>query len=533
MPKRIPSGFLCTILVGLYLWLHRIGILLLLISPKADGREFRCYSRLTDCQLSEVVLETESAISDARFNGIPRTLTVETGRIPFVTKTLFNKWSDVNDITLNALSIRSLYLHPRLMHVMAKHNSIDTLLLESNATEYGLRTLQLSHNALTELPSSLDRLVQLRVLELDHNKLTTLNMTTLGKLSELRMLSLAHNQLTVLAPERAALRMMKLRTLSLAGNQLVTLDVQSWEMDSLVELNLTANNLNWLDGQLSQFPVLKKLELARNHWSCDWFVVQHLYPEPNLESLSFTLDADEPGQCEHGGMMRIGQHCCATTKLPGGSIDPYEDKWSEIGELERKIQKLNRTMHEGSTERKQLLEAKYTELSQRLEQLLEKNRAVDETLQKVEAKVSAISEDELATLERELNDKMDAIRLSVEEKWNHTLLNRTEDGTRSTGNWTLQATTELENDISSLRAQLESSMRQFNLYTEKAYRQKAMLDRQATDIDAVQTKLETVLQQHNALQDRIKQELEPKVDVVLGFLGDITEDSDEAKYRSP
>uniref|UniRef100_A0A2M4AR79 Putative membrane glycoprotein lig-1 membrane glycoprotein lig-1 n=1 Tax=Anopheles triannulatus TaxID=58253 RepID=A0A2M4AR79_9DIPT len=511
---------------------HAVAILLVLISSKSDGREFRCYSRLTDCQLSEVVLETESAIADARFISIPRSLTVETGRIPFVTKSLFNKWSDVNDITLNAISVRSLFLHPRLMHVTAKHNAIDTLLFDSNSTEYGLRTLQLSYNALTELPSSLDRLVQLRVLELDHNQLTTVDMTTLGKLSELRMLSLAHNQLTVLAPERATLRMLKLRTLSLAGNQLVTLDVQSWEMDSLVELNLTANSLNWLDGQLGQFPVLKKVELARNHWSCDWFVVQHLYPEPNLESLPFTLDADEPGQCEHGSMMRIGQHCCATTKLPGGSIDPYEDKWSEIGELERKIQKLNRTIHEGSTERKQLLESKYTDLSQRLEQLLEKHRTVDEALQKLETKVSTISEDELATLERELNGKMDAIRLSVEEKWNNTLLNRTEDGTRSAGNWTLQATTALETEISSLRSQLESSMRQFNLYTEKAYRQKAMLDRQSTDIDAVQGKVENVLQLHNTLQDRIKQVLEPKVDVVLGFLGDITDDSDEAKYRS-
>ncbi|XP_035784789.1 uncharacterized protein LOC118462839 [Anopheles albimanus] len=513
---------------------YAIGTVLLLISSKTDGREFRCYSRLTDCQLSEVVLETESAIADARFTAIPRSLTVETGRIPFVTKTLFSKWSEVNDITLNALSIRSLYLHAGLMHVTAKHNSIDTLLLDSNSTEYGLRTLQLSHNALTELPSSLDRLVQLRVLELDHNKLSTVDMTKLGKLSELRMLSLAHNQLTVLAPEHATLRLMKLRTLSLAGNQLVTLDVQSWEMDSLVELNLTANSLNWLDGQLSQFPVLKKLDLARNHWSCDWFVVQHLYPEPNLESLSFTLDADEPGQCEHGSMMRIGQHCCATTKLPGGSIDPYEDKWSEIGELERKLQKLNRTMHEGSAERKQLLESKYTDLSQRLEQLVEKHRAVDETLQNIQTTVSAISEDELATLERELNEKMDAIRLSVEEKWNTTLLNRTEDGnSRSAGNWTLQATTALESEISSLRSLLETNMRQFNLYTEKAYRQKAMLDRQTNDIDAVQGKVENVLQLHNALQDRIKQVLEPKVDVVLGFLGDITEDSDEAKYRSP
>ncbi|XP_050093703.1 uncharacterized protein LOC126576467 [Anopheles aquasalis] len=518
---------------GIIRSVYAIGFLLLLIFSKSDGREFRCYSRLTDCQLSEVVLETESAIADARFTAIPRSLTIETGRIPFVTESLFNKWKEANDITLNALSIRSLYLHAGLMHVTAKHNAIDTLLLDSNTTEYGLRTLQLSHNALTELPSSLDRLVQLRVLELDHNKLSTVDMTVLGKLAELRILSLAHNQLTVLAPEHATLRLMKLRTLSLAANQLVTLDVQSWEMDSLVELNLTANNLNWLDGQLSQFPVLKKVELARNHWSCDWFVVQHLYPEPNLESLPFTLDADEPGQCEHGGMMRIGQHCCATTKLPGGSIDPYEDKWSEIGELERKIQKLNRTMHEGSTERKKLLESKYTDLSQRLAQLLEKHRAVDETLQRLETKVNTISDDELATLERELNGKMDAIRLSVEEKWNNTLLNRTEDGTRSAGNWTLQATTELERNISSLRSQLESSMRQFNLYNEKAYRQKAMLDRQSADIDAVQGKVANVLQRHNALQDRIKQELEPKVDVVLGFLGDIAEDSDEAKYPSP
>ncbi|XP_049542117.1 uncharacterized protein LOC125955177 [Anopheles darlingi] len=512
---------------------YAVGIVLLFISPKSDAREFRCYSRLADCQLSEVVLETESAIADARFSSIPRSLTVETGRIPFVTKSLFNKWSEVNDITLNALSIRSLYLHPGLMHVTAKHNAIDTLLLDSNATEYGLRTLQLSYNALTELPSLLDRFVQLRVLELDHNKLSTVDLTKLGKLSELRMLSLAHNQLTALVPEHATLRMMKLRTMSLAGNQLVTLDVQSWEMDSLVELNLTANNLNWLDGQLGQFPVLKKLELARNHLSCDWFVVQHLYPEPNLESLPFTLDVDEPGQCEHGSMMRIGQHCCATTKLPGGSIDPYEDKWSEIGELERKIQKLNRTMHQGSSERKQLLESKYTDLSQRLEQLLEKHATVNEALQKMETKVNAISEDELATLERELNEKMESIRISVEEKWNSTLLNRTADGTRSSSNWTLQATTALESEISSFRAQLEKSLRQFNQYTEKAYRQEALLDKQSTAIDTVQEKVENVLQLHNALQDRIKKELEPKVDVVLGFLSDIAEDSDEAKYRSP
>ncbi|XP_058065363.1 uncharacterized protein LOC131215011 [Anopheles bellator] len=491
------------------------------------SNEYFCQSRGTECQIEELVLETDAAIGDARFGPIKGSLLVESGRIPHVTRALLKKWPDVNDLTLDRLGVQSLFVGPKLMHLSAVGNAIESLVVDNddNGTSFGLRTLQLSNNRLTAL-TVVSRFVQLRVLNLDHNQLTTLDLGVFGKLAELRVLSVAHNQLTtvVLAPQSAPLQLDKLRSLSFAGNDLIALDMQHWEFASLADLNLTANGLNWVEGKLDQFPALAHVEVARNRWNCDWLLVQNLYAM-EVPDQRFTLDQDPAGRCEEEKLTRMGRHCCTSEKVAPGAMDVYDSKWSEIGALSKNITNLNRTLLESANATVRLIEAHHNTLSGRLEDLLERQNRTDTALKSLAVTVDELKDDDVSRLESRMRDQIEQVRDAINERWNGTQL---ADANTTLGSSWHQTSVAHETALKELRGLLQQSTQQMQLYTDKAYKQQAVLERQSKDMDSIRELLDRAVAQSSTLQARVTEKLERKVEALLEFLAQISEDNGES-----
>lgn len=155
-----------------------------------------------------------------------------------------------------------------------------------------LTVLDLSHNNLTSLPQDLENCKSLTVLNLSHNKLRNLNDRIFLELSALRHLDLGDNELKTIPPELG--RLSNLKTLILNNNPLSEyrmmqikrlkslhkLDLSNTqrrvdnlvdnmppdliELENLLELNLSSNQLTKVPDGLINLSTLRKLNLSEN-----------------------------------------------------------------------------------------------------------------------------------------------------------------------------------------------------------------------------------------------------------------------------
>lgn len=488
---------------------------------------YSCPSTAKVCSMKEVTLESPEAIEQARFQDIHDPLFIDSGRIPNFSAELLKKLPTISDLTLGELSIAKLYVRANFRQLSAVNNEIAELLLDdSSDATFSMRILQLSHNKLTALPS-LDRFVELRTLELDHNLLTTLDMAAFAKLAKLGELSLAHNRLlTVTSLSSVPVRLDHLKRLSFAGNQLVILDVRTWEMESLAELNVSRNSLNRFEGNLAQFQSLTKLELAGNRLYCDWFVVEPLLVNPPH---TLSVDADKPDRCEAEKLMRQKDLCCNPVSNEGfGLLDVFDVKWDQLRRLTEQIAMLNASIASGSASVKPQLEQQHLALSTRLDAFVRKQEGQSEELQSLEKRVNQ-QKDDLSELETGLFEKVNELRADLNSKWNgtdETPLDGKSSYTSSVStNWTLVAA-QHENTLTSLRERLETTTKQFNVYTTKSYEQRASLKAQLERIDGLERKFERSLEQCWELQKRMDK-VGPTIEKVYGFLNELRERSTE------
>lgn len=146
-----------------------------------------------------------------------------------------------------------------------------------------LRTLDLSENSISHLPTSIGNFENLKYFSMNQNKLGSLP-SLFGKLQKLETLSLNTNLLTSLPPSFDQLR--HLRTLSLSCNRftqipdvlgsLATLEVLDLSHNKItvipdyvknlhaVELNLNQNQISTISESIIECPRLKILRLEEN-----------------------------------------------------------------------------------------------------------------------------------------------------------------------------------------------------------------------------------------------------------------------------
>jgi Leucine-rich repeat (LRR) protein len=124
-----------------------------------------------------------------------------------------------------------------------------------------LRVLWMGSNKLTKLPEEIGNLKQLQFLYLLDNELTELP-PQIGQLQQLWSLRLGNNKLTQLPPEIWNLN--KLTQLFLASNQLTELPPGIEKLQQLIWLDLSENQLTQLPKEIGNLEKLKYLDLTKN-----------------------------------------------------------------------------------------------------------------------------------------------------------------------------------------------------------------------------------------------------------------------------
>lgn len=124
-----------------------------------------------------------------------------------------------------------------------------------------LTTLDMSHNCISTIDSSVKLIRKVEFLDLSYNQLSSVE--NLQHLYNLVHVDLSYNSLRVL--EAAHTRLGNIKTLSLAGNQLDRLTGLT-KLYSLVNLDLSHNQLAQLEEikNISSLPCLEKLNLSSN-----------------------------------------------------------------------------------------------------------------------------------------------------------------------------------------------------------------------------------------------------------------------------
>ncbi|KAK2861691.1 hypothetical protein Q5P01_001224 [Channa striata] len=124
-----------------------------------------------------------------------------------------------------------------------------------------LTTLDMSHNCISTIDSSVKLIRKVEFLDLSYNQLSSVE--NLQHLYNLVHVDLSYNSLRVL--EAAHTRLGNIKTLSLAGNQLDRLTGLS-KLYSLVNLDLSHNQLAQLEEirNIGSLPCLEKLNLSSN-----------------------------------------------------------------------------------------------------------------------------------------------------------------------------------------------------------------------------------------------------------------------------
>ncbi|CAA2977547.1 plant intracellular Ras-group-related LRR 7-like [Olea europaea subsp. europaea] len=123
--------------------------------------------------------------------------------------------------------------------------------------ERSVRTLDLSHNRLVDIPMEISKLINLQRLILADNVIERLPMN-LGKLQSLKVMTLDGNRVTTLPDELGQL--VKLEQLSISGNLLLNLPETIGSLRNLVLLNVSKNRLNFLPESIGSCFSLEEIQ---------------------------------------------------------------------------------------------------------------------------------------------------------------------------------------------------------------------------------------------------------------------------------
>ncbi|PWA85833.1 leucine-rich repeat domain, L domain-like protein [Artemisia annua] len=124
-----------------------------------------------------------------------------------------------------------------------------------------VRTLDLTHNKLVDVPEEISKLMNMQRLILANNMIGRLPMN-IGKLQSLKLIMLDGNQLTTLPDEVGQL--VRLERLSISGNLLTSLPETIGSLRNLLLLNVSHNKLKSLPESVGSCFSLEELQANEN-----------------------------------------------------------------------------------------------------------------------------------------------------------------------------------------------------------------------------------------------------------------------------
>ncbi|KAG5092349.1 hypothetical protein JHK82_051127 [Glycine max] len=232
---------------------------------------------------------------------------------------------DLQDNFLDGSLPSSLFSLPLLRSIRLSNNNFqDQLNKYSNISSSKLEVLDLSGNDLNgSIPTDIFQLRSLSVLELSSNKLNgTLKLDVIHRLENLTTLRLSHNHLSIdtnfadvgLISSIPNMKIVELASCNLTEfpsflrnqSKITTLDLSSnniqgsiptwiWQLNSLVQLNLSHNLLSNLEGPVQNSSSnLSLLDLHDNHLQgkLQIFPVHATYLDYSSNNFSFTIPSD-------------------------------------------------------------------------------------------------------------------------------------------------------------------------------------------------------------------------------------------------
>ncbi|KAG5095425.1 hypothetical protein JHK84_051013 [Glycine max] len=232
---------------------------------------------------------------------------------------------DLQDNFLDGSLPSSLFSLPLLRSIRLSNNNFqDQLNKYSNISSSKLEVLDLSENDLNgSIPTDIFQLRSLNVLELSSNKLNgTLKLDVIHRLENLTTLGLSHNHLSIdtnfadvgLISSIPNMKIVQLASCNLTEfpsflrnqSKITTLDLSSnniqgsiptwiWQLNSLVQLNLSHNLLSNLEGPVQNSSSnLSLLDLHDNHLQgkLQIFPVHATYLDYSSNNFSFTIPSD-------------------------------------------------------------------------------------------------------------------------------------------------------------------------------------------------------------------------------------------------
>nr|AAV90731.1 leucine rich protein [Aedes albopictus] len=174
----------------------------------------------------------------------------------------------LDDFFSTKTSLEKLHIYGSVMHVIQIPAKLESLLVTGCQTRqvviantdeyrYGIHTLVLVENKISEIPHRIDKLIQLKSLHMANNLLEKVNFTEFNGLKELNFVDLSFNRIRVVSIEMVDLP--KLLKLDLSQNFLKSIPRNFGQLRALDDLNLSHNKLEYVE--ISHFNGLTKLKV--------------------------------------------------------------------------------------------------------------------------------------------------------------------------------------------------------------------------------------------------------------------------------
>ncbi|XP_052860278.1 uncharacterized protein LOC128267478 [Anopheles cruzii] len=244
-------------------------------------------------------------------------LQVASGHLKMLSRPMTDRMQKLRTLQLEGLKLESVFVRANFEELRLSGNAIVNLTTDPqdiSPPPYRLKVLDLRSNRFANV-SQLAPFRKLVELLLDGNAISVLEMGPFQGMTGLRRLSVAGNRIgRVVSTLSPPLVLGELVHLSLASNRLQELDMGTWQLPSLENLQLNDNQLTELAGlrNFDQFVSLARLNLVGNRWSCPWLT------GALADAATIVLERSPPAECS---IEQVAGVCCQFPTAPSGSAE--------------------------------------------------------------------------------------------------------------------------------------------------------------------------------------------------------------------